>query len=476
MRLATISACLLATLSMLASGRNSAPIKGHVTCQGHGVAGVVVSDGIDCVTTDASGAYELEGKRGVRHVMVSTPAGYLVDCKDSTIPQFYLPFDASHQQKSYDFELQKNPLDDTHHTFIAQADAQVTSMDDIKGYGKFLEDVNAWVAPLRGERDLFSIDLGDIVGDSPWLFPPYINTVKAIDMPVYRAIGNHDMTYGGRTYEYSYSTFESYFGPIYYSFNKGKAHYIVFNNNFYVNRDYQYIGYVDERTLAWIDEDLKFVPKDHLVIVVAHIPTSSTKKLAWNTLYQDETSNAQGLWDALKGRNAHIITGHSHFNLNVVFSDSLMEHNTAAVCGVWWKAPVCQDGTPVGYGVYTVDGNKMTWLYKSQGHDADYQLKAYAPGSSKEYPSDIIANVWNWDEKWRVEWTEDGKKMGRMEQFTGFDPEASEICADKERMVYEWITPIKTTHLWRATPKKSDSKIEVIVTDRWGNRYTQQVR
>ncbi|SPU30120.1 Predicted phosphohydrolases [Bacteroides thetaiotaomicron] len=50
------------------------------------------------------------------------------------------------------------------------------------------------------------------------------------------------MTYGGRTFEYSYRTFESYFGPIYYSFNKGKAHYIVLDNCFYVNRDYQYIG------------------------------------------------------------------------------------------------------------------------------------------------------------------------------------------------------------------------------------------
>lgn len=66
------------------------------------------------------------------------------------------------------------------------------------------------------------------------------------------------MEYGVRSYEHSYKTFEEYFGPIYYSFNRGKAHYIVLNNCFYINRHYRYIGYIDERTLQWIEADLSF--------------------------------------------------------------------------------------------------------------------------------------------------------------------------------------------------------------------------
>lgn len=108
------------------------------------------------------------------------------------------------------------------------------------------------------------------MGDSPQLFPSYIQTVSSLDLPVFRAIGNHDMTYGGRTFEYSYHTFEQYFGPVYYSFNKGKAHYIVLNNCFYVNRDYQYIGYIDERTFTWLEQDLAFVPEGSPVFVVVH--------------------------------------------------------------------------------------------------------------------------------------------------------------------------------------------------------------
>ena len=70
-----------------------------------------------------------------------------------------------------------------------------------------------------------------------------------------------------------------------------------------------------------------------------------------------------------------------------------MEHNTAAVCGIWWHADVCIDGTPQGYGVYEVDENQVKWYYKSAGHPKDYQFRSYAAGTSKEFPKDIIANV-----------------------------------------------------------------------------------
>lgn len=154
---------------------------------------------------------------------------------------------------------------------------------------------------------------------------------------MYRVIGNHDMEYGVRSYEHSYKSYEENFGPIYYSFNRGKAHYIVLDNCYYINRHYRYIGYIDERTLQWIEKDLAFVPKDHLVFVSMHIPSSSTKELEFNALLPDETSNASSLYDLLKGYEAHLLTGHTHNNGNVVFNDSLMEHNTAAVCGTFGR-------------------------------------------------------------------------------------------------------------------------------------------
>lgn len=466
-----IMACAAVGLASLdtAAGVN---IGGRVACGGKGVADVMVTDGYNCVVTGSDGSYSMELDGDARFVYITTPSGYMPQVEKS-VPQFYMPVEQGRTE--YDFELVKNPVDDSRHVALVQADVQLTSMQDLETYKGLLKDVTDFAAGYRGKADVFGIDLGDMVGDTPSLFEPYVDVAAGMNMPVWRAIGNHDMTYGGRTYEYSYAKFESMFGPIYYSFNKGKVHYIVLNNNYYVNRDYQYIGYIDERTFRWMEKDLARVPSDNLVFVIMHIPGCLTKELKWNTLIPDETSNIAGLWELLKGRKAHLLTGHTHFNWNVCFNDSLMEHNTAAVCGIWWKAPVCMDGTPQGYGVYEVDGTDVKWVYKSMGYPVDYQLRAYPVGASEECPTDIVANVWNWDEQWRVEWLENGKVMGEMTRYEGFDPMAAEICADKERVEYEWISPIKTPHMFRATPHDASAKIEVRVTDRFGNVYTQAI-
>lgn len=112
---------------------------------------------------------------------------------------------------------------------------------------------------------------------------------------------------------------------------------------------------------------------------------------------QDETVNTAALYKLLEGYNAHIISGHTHFNTNVCFNDSLMEHNTAAVCGTWWRADINVDGTPRGYGIYEVNGDQLKWIYKSAGYPLEHQFHAYPAGSSDEYPSDIIAKIWNWE-------------------------------------------------------------------------------
>ena len=475
-RFCLLQLMLLSIMVMAQSQRTTHDLRGRVMCEGRGVPGVVVTDGVDCVLTDEDGVYWLEGKRDVRHVYLSTPAGYLTACREKTIPQFYQSVDLTQPKESYNFELIKNKQDDTKHIFTVQTDVQATSMDDIRGYADFLKDMNAYLADYRGKREMFSIDCGDIVGDSPHLFPAYIDTVSALDLPIYRAIGNHDMTYGGRTFEYSYSKFEELFGPIYYSFNKGKAHYIVIDNCFYVNRNYQYIGYVDERTFRWLEQDLSYVPDDYLVFLIAHIPSSLSKKLPYNSFTLDETTNITALYKLLRKYQAHFISGHTHSNLNICLSDSLMEHNTAAVCGTWWRATICMDGTPAGYGVYEVNGNQVRWAYKSVGYPIEHQFRVYPVGSSHEYPQDIIANVWNWDDQWSVELWENGRSMGEMTHFTGYDPQAYAVCSDKERVLYDWISPHKTSHLFRATPQRAGSHLEVRVTDRFGRTYIQEVK
>lgn len=253
-------------------------------------------------------------------------------------------------------------------------------------------------------------------------------------------------------------------------------HYIVINNNFYIGREFYYIGYIDEKTFQWIEKDLSFLEKGSPLVIVMHIPTRLTEKqqpfqFDYNTL-ADQTVNAEAFHQLIQDHPTHIISGHMHYNLNICYNDRLMEHNTAAICGTWWCSDICLDGTPRGYGIYQVNGNQLTWKYKCIGKPNNYQARVYLPGASQEYPQAIIANVWNWDEQWKVEWMEDGKVMGEMTQFTAFDPLAEKIC-NKAAQTYSWIAPVKTNHLFKAIPKNPQAQISVKITDRFGHEYLQ---
>ena len=467
------------TLSMLA-GSLSAAFAGVVggsvrSTEGAGIEGVVVTDGYNFAQTNSEGCFELEVDRRARHIYISTPSGYLVDTKGS-IPLFYQS--VSEEVESYDFTLTPNPNDDTKHTFFATADVQATSKEDIDRYGLLAEDMRQLAESIGG--DSFSVDCGDIVGDSPWLYPLYVEAADKAGIPVWRILGNHDMNYNGKCFETSYATFEKTFAPNYYSMNRGKAHYIFLNNNFYVGREYFYVGYYTEALLEWLEKDLSYVPKDALIIVVQHIPARlSPKQLPFEFngyVMAEQTMNAGSLFNLLKDyKKSHIISGHMHFNLNIEHAEGPMEHNTGAVCGTWWRGEICLDGTPMGYGVYEVDGSEVSWYYKSSGYDRNHQLRAYKAGSKADQPAAVVANVWNWDSEWSVELYEDGVKTATMTQFEGHDRAAYELCSDKEKVVYAWIAPVPTTHLFCAEPKNPNAKMEVRATDRFGRTYTAEL-
>lgn len=453
-------------------------LKGRVTSQDKALANVQVTDGTICVLTDDDGYYTIPSFGEEGFVYITIPSGYHTKVKDSTIPQFYQKIEKG--KSNYDFELIRNDEDDTHHVFFVQTDVQVTQPKDLNvGYKRVINDLNSEKDKYTGIHQ-FSIDCGDIVGDSPLLFPLYIETAKSIDLAIFRSIGNHDMDYYGRTHETSDRTFSNYFGPTHYSFNKGNAHYIVINNNFFIGRDYFYMGYINEKTFNWLEQDLSHIQDSNLVFLVMHIPARLTNKkepFQYNyDLIADQTVNAQALFNLLKPYNTHIISGHMHYNLNIEHDHNIFEHNTASVCGTWWLGDICLDGTPQGYGVYEVNGNNVSWYYKGVGYPTDYQMRVYPVGSSSEHPGQVIANVWNWDSAWKVEWLEDGILAGEMEHYTGYDPAAQQLCNDKEKITYDWIAAIPNKHMFKATPINSSAVIEIRVTDRFGKAYTQKIK
>lgn len=449
-------------------------ISGRVECDGQGIGGVVVNDGYHFTQTDSQGCYTLSTADAARTVAISVPAGYVV-ASNGSIPLLYHPLKGG--LTTYNFELMRNTNDDMRHAFVVTADVQLTSMEELELFKPVVEDIRQTVESVEEEH--FGIDLGDIVGDSQWLYPAYLKVVDKVGIPFFRAIGNHDMDYYGECHETSYTTFEQQFAPACYSFNKGKAHYIVIDNNFFLGRDYNYIGYYDQTTLNWIRNDLSYVPKGSLLFIAEHIPSRLTVEsrpfeFSFGAM-ADQTVNAESLYRIIENYDTHILSGHMHYNLNIVHNDKLFEHNTGAVCGTWWKGDICLDGTPRGYGVYSVDGNRVEWYFKSVAEPKTYQLRSYGVGACQQYPEAIVANVWNWDPDWVVEWSEDGKIMGQMERFTGYDPEAFALCSDRGKVVYDWISPFETEHLFYAVPRSKSAELAIRATDRFGRVYTSKI-
>ncbi|WP_246850330.1 calcineurin-like phosphoesterase C-terminal domain-containing protein [Rufibacter roseolus] len=451
-------------------------IKGKVQAGGKGIPGVVVTDGINLVTTDKSGKYSLESNATAQFVYISVPRGFEIP-QEKGVARFYQPIPAGKPSFTADFELQKLTQDDTKHNFVVWADPQMINKKDAE------ELVNVSAPDLKklvdgyGKNTLFhGIGCGDLVWDKFELFEDYQKAIGISGIPFFQVIGNHDMDLTARTDEGSSDTFKKLFGPTYYSFNRGEVHYVVLDDVFFIGTAKRYIGYLTERQLQWLEQDLSYVKPGSMVVVSVHIPVNSGEKRRMKL--KDESlggvvSNRKELYRLLKPYKAHIMSGHTHICEKVIEND-IIEHTHGAVCGAWWTGPICTDGSPSGYGVYEVNGSEMKWYYKSVGHDREHQFRIYPKGTVKDRPEEVVVNVWNWDPEWKVTWFEDGVRKGEMKQEMGLDPLSVELHAGPNLPAkHKFVDPTMTDHLFWAKPSAGAKQIKVEVTDRFGKVYTQ---
>ena len=230
--------------------------------------------------------------------------------------------------------------------------------------------------------------------------------------------------------------------------------------------------------LTWLENDLRQVEPGRLVIAAAHIPILGSRHLRNGERDPSPSisvTNRQELYRLLEPFQAHVLTAHTHENEHV-FEGGVHEHVVGAVCGTWWSGPICSDGTPMGYSVYEVSGEEVTWRYQSTGHEFDHQIRAYGHGAEPTAPDEIVANVWDWDPEWRVLWHEDGEERGEMTRRTGYDPLSVELHAGDELPPRRgWADPIPTGHLFYAPASRDARVITVEATDRFGRVYAVEV-
>jgi hypothetical protein len=466
-----------------------------------GVEGILVSNQIEVVTTDADGKYTLPISEKMI-IFITKPAGYELPLNEVYLPQFYY----IHDQKGSPamqypgisttgplpveinfpiFQVQKS---DTF-TAVIFSDPQPRSDQELS---YIRDDV---ISELIGTGAKFGITLGDILYDDLSLFERYNKIVAQIGIPFFNVPGNHDMNYDAVDDVHSLETFKKNFGPPYYAFQYGKVHFIVLDNVEYQgeNKKGNYIGRIGAKQLQWLANQLQYIPEDHLIVLNMHIPfhtfigSHPTVRVANREKIFSLIQNRKHLL-ALAG-HMHMIE-HQYLGKENDWNSTKPLHQIicGAVSGSWWSGPPDvrgipiadqRDGVPNGYHVIRFEGNSFRERYKAAQYDQSYQLRISQPSDMVNKDSlntmRIVVNVFNGSEKTRVTCTIDDTSPIKMNQETMIDPYIESIHTNYPEYYLDWIKPRLSNHIWTMSLPSDLNfgihKITVQAINQYGNYY-----
>jgi len=308
-------------------------IKGKVRSNGMAIQDVVVTDGVNVTSTNGNGEYFLESSSLENFIYISIPSGFGIPKSEKGTANFYHKIPITDKNDlEINFNLEKLETDDNNHVFFALADPQILDNDDAKRFSsETIPDLKT-IKESFNSQDMFGISVGDIMFDNLDLYNEYENSIKATDIPFFQVLGNHDVITSTKTDEASTKTFENHFGPTYYSFNRGKIHYIVLDNIFWFG---SYIGYLSQKQLDWLEKDLSYVSQDKTVVVFMHIPSFTHQHIRHDESKPSNSvivTNRKLLYDVLKPYKSYLISGHTHENEYIV-EDGNEIHVVGAACG-----------------------------------------------------------------------------------------------------------------------------------------------
>lgn len=347
-----------------------------------------------------------------------------------------------------------------------QTEEQITRLSN-----EILPDIEEIIAEYDTDDDIPEILLitGDVVWDTMAFLPRIKQMFEALDVELFTLPGNHDYDRSivGREHR-ALREYRATFGRRYYATTIGQSHLIALDNILYTSYDDYSIG-IDRREMRWLRRTLRHIPHDSRIIVAMHAP-------ALNFRTEELLPYAQEIIDLAEGRELHFITGHRHQNSTAYINRTTTEHSVAQVNGNLWFAPYCVDGTPRGVLCVEEKEEALRWHFRTLGEERDYQMKAYPAGSVDGNEEYIVVKVWAWDERWRVEWSEEGVAQGAMEQIEAHDPDYMHYVdneADHPEHIMQRLrsSARPTKHLFRCRPSNPDSTITITATDSFGDSY-----
>lgn len=367
-------------------------VKGRVVDNsGHGIEGVVVSDGTQCVRTLLTGEFFMTSNiSNVKYVQISTPSGY-IPTVEGGIPRFYKekasisPIGGIYDFGDYVITPVANP---DHVTIMITADPQprknnwgldkiaYKALDVCQDLYQELYDVSQSISG----RHVFGICLGDVVHEDMSLYANYVSALGTLAYPTYNIIGNHDNNPDGADDDAGAADFESYFGPRNYSFNMGGVHFVMLDNLIMKKNDDGDLkafdqGLTDE-IWDWLQADMAMVPTTTKIMVCAHSPMfkqQSGSERTNSAKHGGHTSTVDGpafgygdLFDTYN--EVHAWAGHTHSGFNFIYSNShrhknVQVHTLARSTGELWTNEYLSNGTPRGFTVVEIDNGEITWKF-----------------------------------------------------------------------------------------------------------------
>ena len=469
-----------------------------------GLENVAVSNGREVVVTDKSGKYELP----VGHddiIFVIKPSGFNVPVNAYNQPQFYYLHKPSGSPElkykgvaptgklpeSVDFGLIPH-TEQNDFSMLVFGDPQVTNLQEVDFFDRGIVD-----EVKNNHNSLIGMSLGDLAFNLLDVYDPYIKSISKIGIPWYNVIGNHDMNFDVKSDSLSDETFEAKFGPATYSFNYGNVHFIILDDVIYpaLSGNGKYSGGLQDKQLKFIENDLKAVSKDKLVVLAMHIPIRTD-------------NNMRGIKELFKlledYPNTLSLSAHTHNQWQAFFSkaDGWMQqkphhhYNVGTTSGNWYSGefdekgvPVTtmSDGTPKGYAFIGFSGNQYVLDYKVAGKPDDYRIGLWMPKvleRNKKGPGGVYANFFMGSQTDKLEYRIDGKKWQKMNLREDYDPAYlhSQLKWDTSDTLLSGTrrpgNPNPSRHLWWArldnTLPVGEHIVEVRATDMFGRTFIQK--
>lgn len=373
-----------------------------------GIPGVMVSNGRDVALTGPDGAWSLPVEPG-DSIFVVKPPQWTTRLSPAGVPAFSYLYDPHGSPRilgsrfplveptgplpaSIDFPLQRRAETPEMEALLV-TDTQPENLAELN-YVR--DDIVAAMLGVSGAA--FGIHHGDVMADDLSLYPRYLRLLGSTGIPWHHCSGNHDVNYAAPDDRRSRETWKRTFGPRHYAFQYGEATFLVLDNVEYLGQG-RYRGAFGTRQIEFVRNVLAHVPADRLVVLSMHIPLVCRLDPANPA---DTTADWRALLQALSGHEHTVsFSGHLHATEHHYLAGDgpsprdvpHHHHVLTAASGSWWSGPAdhrgipsadSSDGSPNGFHVLSVSGNRYTTRFVPAATKAPAQMRVLIDGPHRD--------------------------------------------------------------------------------------------